>query len=369
METSIAPEARSRPLADRVCDKPTLCIINFNGAAFLRVTLDAALEQAEGFSEILLVDSASEDESLKMAASHPDVRVIRLAENRGPAVARNVALAEAKADLILLIDGDVTLSSGCAARLVDALRCEPEAAVAMPRVLYAGERDRIQYDGADPHFLGLMSLHHRDAPLDGASEEVREIGSVVTACFLVDRSRIEAEEPFDESFFVYFEDHDFGVRLRARGQRIISVPAARCYHGEGTPGLSIRALGRYSPMRVFCLIRNRWQFILKNYSFRTLLLLSPALALYEAAQLAVVVKKGWLRDWWRAAGWMARNWDAVMRKRREIQTGRTRSDGDLLTGGTIPFRDELVAGSVERWARAVLEAFAARYWRAAGRLL
>lgn len=369
MHTSVAAQVRGRPLADRACDKPSLCIINFNGAAFLDATLGAAVELAGDFSEILLVDSGSDDESVAIASRYPGIRVIPLAENRGPAVARNVALAEARTDLAVLVDSDVVLARGCATRLVEALARDTDAAVAMPRVLYARERERIQYDGADPHFLGLMSLHHRDVPVADSSDDVREIGSVVTACFLVDRSRLDPDEPFDESFFIYFEDHDFGVRLRALGHRILSVPAARCYHGEGTPGLSIRAVGRYTPTRVFCLIRNRWQFILKNYSLRTLLLLSPVLALYEVAQLVAVLKKGWLREWWRAAVWMAGNGSTVLRKRREIQRRRTRSDGALLTDGPIPFRDELIAGSLERRGRRVLETFASWYWQKVGRLV
>jgi hypothetical protein len=63
--------------------------------------------------------------------------------------------------------------------------------------------------------------------------------------------------------------------MRAMGAEILSVPKALCYHGDGTAGLSIRQVGSYSSMRVLCLIRNRWQLILKNYSLRALIVLSP----------------------------------------------------------------------------------------------
>ncbi len=70
-----------------------------------------------------------------------------------------------------------------------ALATHPDAVIAAPAVLYAHDRGLIQYDGADNHFIGLMMLHHQDAPLV-AEDHVREMGSVVTACFLVDRSRL-----------------------------------------------------------------------------------------------------------------------------------------------------------------------------------
>lgn len=369
MNTSVAEQTERPAAGPAVGALPSLCIVNYNGAGYLEATLAAAAAQADSFSEILVVDSASEDDSVGIVERFPAARLIRLPENRGPAVARNVALREAASALVLLIDGDVTPAPGCAELLAEALRERPEAVVAMPRVLYAGDRERIQYDGADPHFLGLMSLHNRDRPLNGSDREVREIGSVVTACFMIDRSRIEVDEPFDESFFIYFEDHDFGVRMRSRGHSILSVPSATCYHREGTPGLSIREVGDYTPMRVFCLIRNRWQFILKNYSFRSLFLLSPVLAVYELAQLAAVVKKGWFTEWARALGWTLGHLGPILRKRREIQKSRKRPDGRLFTDGPIPFRDELITGALERGGRRTLEAIASIYWQKVGRLV
>ena len=62
------------------------------------------------------------------------------------------------------------------------------------------------------------------------------------------------------------EDHDFGVRLRGLGNDILAVPEAHVLHGDGADGLSLRKLGKYSSLRVYCLIRNRWLFILKHYS-------------------------------------------------------------------------------------------------------
>ena len=105
-----------------------------------------------------------------------------------------------------------------------------------------------------------MILHHQDLPLAAlrsasAPDQLR--GHRV---FLVDRSRLPELEPFDETFFYMFEDHDFGVRMRVFGYSILSVPEARCYHGEGTVGLSIRQTGKYSKTRVYYLIRNRWLF-------------------------------------------------------------------------------------------------------------
>ncbi len=350
--------------------KPTLCIVNYNGARFLPGTIGAAVELSELFAEILLIDNASTDDSVAIVqSSFASVRILRLNDNRGPGAARNAGLRIAVSNLILFVDNDVTMDPECPATLVRALADNPNAAVAAPRILYAHKPDTIQYDGAGSHFLGVMTLENPDAPAAGTDQSVRSTQSVITCAFMVDRDRLPEKEPFDESFFIYLEDHDFGVRMRALGSEILAVPRAVCFHGEGTPGLSIRAEGRYSSMRVFCLIRNRWQFILKNYSVRSLIVLLPLFLLYELAQLVIVVRKGWWREWARAVGWIFSNWSVIMAKRRTLQTRRQRPDRDLLSGGAIPFRDELTNGPGEQFLRQAFSALASAYWRGAAHLI
>jgi len=344
--------------------KPSLCIVNHNGENYLEETLEAVFEQKERFREILLVDNASDDASLEIVKEQfPFVRVIRLPENRGPAVARNVAFESASSNWILFLDNDVKMAPDCADLLLQALKENPRAVVAMPCILYANSQDVVQYDGADAHFLGLMSLHNENRPLSSLSTETRRIGSIVTACFLLDRSNWGETKPFDETFFIYLEDHDFGLRGRAYGHEILSVPRARGYHREGTQGLSLRQIGRYSDLRLLCLIRNRWQLILKNYSARTLFLLSPVFALYELAQLVLVIKKGWLRQWTQALFWILQNANTILSKRRFIQKTRKTPDRELLVGGPIPFREELTTSGLERIARGLLNGFASLYWK------
>jgi len=350
--------------------KPTLCIVNYNGARFMVGTVGAAVALAEQFAEILLVDNASTDDSVAIVQRNfPSVRILRMNDNRGPGAARNAGLRVALSSRILFIDNDVTLSPDCTGTLVAALAARPTAAVAAPRILYANNPSVIQYDGAGSHFLGVMTLENPDVPAAGTDLGVRSTQSVITCAFMVDRDRLPDKEPFDESFFIYLEDHDFGVRMRALGAEILAVPKAVGFHGDGTAGLSIRAEGRYSSMRVFCLIRNRWQFILKNYSGRSLLVLSPLFLVYELAQMIIVVRKGWWREWVHAVQWIFSNWSLIMDKRRAVQSRRTRPDRDLLSGGDIPFRNELTNGPAERFLRHAFSAFAAAYWRGAAHLI
>ena len=350
--------------------KPTLCILNYNGEGILPVALTAACAIRDRFARMVVIDNGSQDGSLALIRrDFAGVEVLEVGQNLGAAGGRNAGLKRLPEDLLLFIDNDVALTANCVDRLVEALAGRADASIAVPAVLYADQRDTVQYGGAECHFLGLQILVNENVPVAQVDPAVKDMGSLVSCCFLVDRARLPKGEVFDESFFIYFEDHEYGVRVRALGSSLIAVPAAQCFHGKGTEGLSIRQLGGYSSRRVFYLIRNRWLFLLKTYSLRTLLVLAPMLLFYEAAQFIIVLKKGWLREWWRSVSWVLGNLPSVLQERRRIQRLRVRPDRDLIRGGALPFRPELTTGATERFARKVLDGIVIAYWRLAGPLI
>jgi GT2 family glycosyltransferase len=344
--------------------KPSLCVVNYNGLRYLRETLAAAVRHASELAEIIVFDNASTDGSADQAEKEfPTVKVVRLGENRGPGPARNAALDRAVSDRVLIVDNDVRITAHCAELMSAALDAQPNAAVCMPSVIYAHKPDTVQYDGAENHFLGQQIVRNSDVPLAALSLEVRKVGSLITAAFMVDRSRLPADMRFDESFFIYLEDHDFGVRTRLLGKDVLSVPEAHVLHAEGTEGLSLRQLGKYSSMRVFCIIRNRWLFIWKNLSARTLIVLFPLMVVYELAQLAVAIKKGWFPEWWRSFRWVLGHLGEIAAKRKAVQRTRVLSDTQVMQGGRLPFRQELVSGRVEALARRFLDGLTVLYWQ------
>lgn len=362
------PAGRQRDGGDD--GRPSFCMINFNGAKVLRGSLSAAMQHAHQFAEMVLVDNGSTDGSAELVEREfPAVRVIRLAVNGGAGAARNVALREARSDLVLCVDNDVSITAGCLAPLEEALAAVPAAVVAMPAVVYAHRPGTIQYAGAGSHYLGLMTLHQQDRPLEAADRSVRKVASVVTCAFLVDRRRLGHPAPFDESFFYQMEDHDFGVRLRARGLEVLAVPGSMVFHGTGTEGMSIRTKGEYSSARVYYLIRNRWLFVLKNYAGRSIAVLAPILLFYELVQLVMVVRKGWLKEWSRALRWILAHRREIAASRREAQSLRRLPDRALLENGRVPFRDELVRGRLERAGRRLLDAMVVTYWKGTARFL
>lgn len=361
--------ATPRDPADRA-EGLTLVVINYNGRGVLPGSLSAACGLAQHFDEMLVIDNGSTDGSPDdVERDFPPFRVVRLPQNLGAGGARNVGLRQARHDRILFIDNDVALTERCILRLQEALDTRPDAGLAAATIVYAHRTDTIQYDGAECHYIGTQLLLDEDRPIAEVPAAIRSVGTLSTCAFLADRSRLPPGLAFDETYFYMFEDHDFGIRAKLQGAAVLSVTDAYCYHGSGTAGLSIRQLGTYSSRRVYYLIRNRWLVMLKNFSWRTLLVCAPIYLFYEAVQAVVVVRKRWHREWWQAVRWMLGNLPAVLRSRREVQSTRRIPDREYLVGGRLPLRAEVVSGRMETLGLRMLNGATQAYWRLASRLI
>ncbi|MFW6078041.1 MAG: glycosyltransferase [Gemmatimonadota bacterium] len=352
-------------------DRPALCVINYNGARYLPTTLATLRERRDRFGDAVLVDDASTDDSIAVARGvWPDLRIVGRRRNGGPGAARNTGAARLKGPRVLFIDNDVVPESGCVAALEGALDADPRAVIAMPRVVYLAAPDRIQFEGGDAHPSGLQTLRNADRPRTAAGTgPPRSVTSLVSACFLIDRSRWGPHPLFDERLRIYLEDHELGVRASLRGLRLLVVPDAICRHGDGTPGVSIRETGYATPTRIRNTMLNRWQVLLKLYQGRTLLLLAPSILLFEAYQLAGAAVLGWLPHWRGAVVELVRMLPALRRRRREVRRLRRVPDAAVLRAGPHPFSRSLSRRRSVRILRGLLDVVGSGNWFLARRLL
>jgi GT2 family glycosyltransferase len=100
----------------------------------------------------------------------------------------------------------------------------------------------------------------------------------------VRRQALDAVGPFDEEFFLYFEEVDFCARARRLGWTCWYVPDARVVHYEGA-STGIRVPGRRRPAYWFA---SRRRFFVKRYGIRGLL---AADLLWAIGRLSLVVRR------------------------------------------------------------------------------
>jgi len=325
--------------------------------------VDALLRQDYAIERIIVVDNGSRQGLEQLESSYPQVSVIRLTENTGLTHARNIGLARVTSELVLLLDDDIYATPDCLSLMVTAM-LETGAAVVCPRIVFHPDGSVIQCDGANVHFAGMLGLNNKEAPVSGAPAVRRNCNAFIGACILIKRQLLLDLGGFDEDYFFYFEDLELSYRLRALGHSIWCEPGAVVFHerGRGTPDLSFRGEGTYPPQRAYFILRHRWLSMALHYQARSLLILFPALALYDLAAFLECVHRGWLPQWGKAVWSLLRGVRGILERRKWWQSARRTADAEILSGGPLPFAAGFAGSGSAAWAAQALSQLLNHYW-------
>jgi N-acetylglucosaminyl-diphospho-decaprenol L-rhamnosyltransferase len=222
-------------------------IVSYNTRADTLACLASLFETPPGgLARVFVVDNASIDgtaEAVRLA--WPAADLIALKRNVGFGAGNNVALRQATAPLVLLLNSDTVVAPGAIDTL--ASRLETAGAVAAgPRLVDQGGRPEVSFGRMlSPATELTQLLRGRLARSEAAwarrrvdrlVADEREVDWVSGACLLVRRDAALAAGLFDERFFLYEEDVDFCAALRARGGRILFTPRATIVHHGGRSG-------------------------------------------------------------------------------------------------------------------------------------
>ena len=233
-------------------------VVTYNSADLLEelvASLSAGLSGLEW--ELVVADNASSDTTVeRLRDLAPWATVVETGANLGYSAGINAGVAAARPhDAVLVLNPDVRLTPGCAAVLASALDVD-RVGVAVPRLtnrdghlIWSLRREPTLLRALGEALLGATRAGRHDAlgevvtdgrRYDRAGDTDWAEGStqlVSAACW----SEVGA---WDESWFLYSEETDYGLRVRDAGWRTRYVPEAHAVHLEGPSGTApgLRAL-------------------------------------------------------------------------------------------------------------------------------
>lgn len=296
----------------------TLAVLTYDGRALLDQCLPSVLAQKfEGF-EVVVVDNGSSDGTVEhVQATWPQVRLVALEENVGVTAALNAMVDTAESEFVALLNNDVELEPTWLPRLIDCLRTHPEAAAAAGKLLGFADRACIDRAGDELHWSSAAFGRGAGQRDRGQFETAEEIFAVGGAAALYRRDAFTRVGRFDDAFFAYLEDVDWGFRARLAGFTARYEPTALGYHmGGGT-------LGEITPFSLYHLRRNQLWLVAKNYPLRSLVRHAPEVLWFNLHAVGMAVRRGRFGPVGRAYRDAVLGLPGVMRRRRKIQAGRT----------------------------------------------
>lgn len=348
------------PSAPVWLDDVDVAVVSHNGRETLPRVLASLVAAGAPADRIVLYDIASTDDTRAwLAHEWPAVRIVGLATNDGPNPARNRAIADAMRRYVLIVDSDAYLQPAAPAALRAAMAAEHGAGACVPIVVHEREPGRIQYAGSRLHFICEAITPWADRPLADRGAAHADIGTAPGVCFLLDVQAARAIGGFDARYFMGKEDGEFCFRLRAAGFRLVEVPAAIAEHGSRP-----RSTWLY-PFQ----IRNRWHFMLKNYEWRTLVLIAPALLLHEPLQFAMLAAKGEAGAYVTAVRGLFVLSRGLAQDRRTVSSIRRTHDREILAAAPLVVRGDLAPGGFSRLAKRLYDGWLIAYWAVVSRLL
>jgi GT2 family glycosyltransferase len=227
----------------------SVVIVNYNAGSLLIDCISAALAQAE---EIIVVDNASSDSSMKMLATQfpTETRLVmhHTGENLGFAAGCNLGLGFATQKHLLFLNPDCLLGVGVLQRMVEVLNSDSKVgmvgglltnldgseqgggrrAVPSPWRSFVRAFGLNRLDKRWPKLFYDFYLHKQ--PLPDAPIEVEGISG---ALMLVKRVAIDDVGLWDEKYFLHCEDLDWCMRFRQHDWKILFVPDAQVLHYQG----------------------------------------------------------------------------------------------------------------------------------------
>lgn len=297
----------------------SIFIINFNGRDFLECLCESLFRQTYPHFEVSLIDNGSTDGSCPfVAARFPRVRIVETGVNLGFARAANLGAMNCSTPYFALLNTDLRLEPDWLARLVKAVEADEEIAAVAPKMLFIDQPRILNGVGGKMNRLGYTWDRGMFEEDRGQFDCPAEVLFAPAAASLF-RTRVFQElGGFDERFFMYHEDVDFGWRCWLTGHRIVTTPSSVVYHHFGGTTRASESL----LWREVLGERNNICSLIKNYE---------AFNSVRALFRLLLLKQRWPRKLaqLRNLVWNLLRLPETLRIRRSVQQRRTRRDSEL----------------------------------------
>lgn len=230
----------------------SIVIVSFNAATYLKECLESIFNFTKNTSfEIIVVDNASMDDSVKVASGFKNVQVVANKNNRGFGVGVNIGLKKATGKYILILNPDILFLEDSIGKMLAWMEEHGDVGLAGCTFL-DNDKKMLPNGGYFPTLTRLFfwtfflddlplvadlvkSYHPSSSPLLNRENIFSKefFPDWVTGSFMfVRREVVDKVGGLDENIFMYGEEVEWQYRIKQAGYKIGYTTTTKVIHYE-----------------------------------------------------------------------------------------------------------------------------------------
>lgn len=251
-----------------------IIVVNWNSYSFTFDCITSLKKCKYPNFKIILVDNGSNDFSIEqLSQDFKGLDIIKNKSNLGFTGGNNIAISKAlneKFDYIMLLNNDTKVNSDFLSFLVRRLENENKLGAIQPLILQMDNKNKVWNAGG--RFFRLIGL----PKVIGKGKKIKSINSNncysewISGCCIMLKAKVVREVGLlDNSFFAYFEDVDWSLRIKNEGYLLgIDYKSIIYHHESGSSKSSSKSSeGFLNPMVHYYNFRNHIKLIKKHRNY------------------------------------------------------------------------------------------------------
>lgn len=241
----------------------SIVTVNYKQAQTTNELINSLLKVSWQNWELIVVDNNSgTSDTDKLRTDLPNIQIIKSDKNLGFAGGNNLGIARAKGDYILLLNNDTEVEVGFLEPMINWMIHNPKTGAVSPKIKFFYQQDTLQYAGftkMNPFTLRMQGIGY--GKKDIGQYEVTKPTEFAHGCaMMVSRKVIDKVGPMNEKYFLYYEEHDWSLRIKQAGFNIYYIPESVVWHKESV------SVSKNSTLKTYFMNRNRILFMKLNLS-------------------------------------------------------------------------------------------------------
>lgn len=181
--------------------------------------------------EVLIINNDHQSLELDFPIAF-EPTIINHNENVGFGAANNIAARHAAGEFLFFLNPDIEIPDNSLLQMFDYFTEHPEIGIIGPKILLSETNQPQPWTcGNKISLCEIMFKNSRQKTWN--KNEITPVDWVTGTALLIRKNDFLSNGGFDEKFFMYFEDQDLCLRVKAMDKKIVFFPKANVIHFDG----------------------------------------------------------------------------------------------------------------------------------------